>query len=72
MKKIHTIGNIVKYKNNPYIVINEDFDCGCNIHVLGMVRLETYRPIVLKVKYAREEEITDYDEETLYEIKRGI
>ena len=68
---MHSVGDIVKYRGKPYVVINEDFECG-GIHVLGIVRLEKYKPIILMVKYVGEETITDYDQESLGEIKRGM
>ncbi len=68
---MHSVGDIVKFRGKPHIVINEDFECG-GIHVLGIVRLEKYKPIVLMIKYVGEEVITDYDIESLNGIRRRI
>jgi hypothetical protein len=62
MKEVHEVGDKVWYKNKSYIVINEDFDCGGNLHVLGLVRLYTNHPTLLRVRYADDREVEDYEE----------
>lgn len=52
--RIHTIGDVVTYKNKPYVIVHEDFDCGGNFHILGIVRINKCYPIFLKVKYIEE------------------
>jgi hypothetical protein len=42
------------------------------VYVLGIVRLKKYKPVILIVKYVGEEVITDYDQESLSEIRRGM
>jgi hypothetical protein len=50
------IGKLVTYKNKDYVVVSEDFDCGGNLHVLGMVKVDKWHRRFLRVIYIEEKE----------------
>lgn len=51
------IGDIVKYKNKEYIVINIDFTDGGNTMYIEMIRKREVNPIFKLVKRLYDEEI---------------
>lgn len=51
------IGNIVRYKNKEYIIINFSFTCGGNIMYIEMIRKREINPMFKLVKRLYDEEI---------------
>lgn len=49
-------GKLVIYNNNDYVVVSEDFECGGNFHILGLVEIKKYHWGFAKVIYVEERE----------------